>query len=219
MTSTGVIYCDGACRGNGTRHAIAGWAWAYWPGIAAAEPTHYRAERLTSPPATNQRAELMALMEAIRWWKETRGDLPIKIHTDSMYAINCTTKWGPAWRRKGWTRASGEPLQNLDLIKPLVECWNPAWSIIHVRGHQQGCSPHAWGNNWVDRAAVAASLGEPVVPLSFTPPPASTLRETPAPAPAPVPFVPTVKRPPPPPTRLAVKQSDIRSWFGGGSTD
>jgi ribonuclease HI len=167
MAATPSIFCDGACSGNGTKRAVGGWAWAYWPGIARGEPTSARAEALATPPiATNQRAELMALLEALRWWAGYAGGGAMVVYTDSMYAINCTSVWGPAWRRKGWTRASGEPLQNLDLIQPLVALWmaNGAargWRLQHVRGHQSGSGPEVWGNNWVDRAAVEAAEGRP----------------------------------------------------------
>jgi ribonuclease HI len=104
--------------------------------------------------------ELTALLEAIRW-ASTNG-VKATIYTDSMYAINCTTKWGPSWSKKGWKRDSGEPLQNLDLIKPLVAAWNPTIPLVHVRGHQTGSGPAVHGNNWVDRAAVAAAKGEEI---------------------------------------------------------
>ena len=157
---SGSIFCDGACSGNGTRRAVAGWAWAFWPGAAIGEPMRYAQARLHGDPATNQRAELMALLESLRWWREKAGGGPVDVYTDSMYAINCTSKWGPSWKRKGWKRDSGEPLLNLDLIKPLVDIWRPSWRLNHVRGHQKGMSVEAWGNNWVDRAAVAGAAGD-----------------------------------------------------------
>lgn len=213
------IYCDGACRGNGTARAIGGWAWAYWPGPAHGEPDYYGSARLadTQTPATNQRAELMALLEALRWWTKHDGS-GVTIYTDSMYAINCTTTWGPGWRKRGWTRPTGEPLQNLDLIKPLVELWTPKWRLVHVRGHQTGSSPQVHGNNWVDRAAVAASLGPAhrlvsetstpdIIELISTP---ATVAPVPTPLP-PVTSFPATKRPP---TASQVKQMDIRDWFG-----
>ena len=160
--SMGYIFCDGACSGNGTPRAIAGWAWAYWPGHVTGSPARHGSGRVVGA-ATNQRAELMALLEALRAWNAANGG-PVVVMTDSMYAINCTSKWGPAWARKGWRRDSGEPLQNLDLIKPLVALWRPAWRLEHVRGHQTNGGWQAHGNNWVDRAAVVAAGGaRPVV--------------------------------------------------------
>jgi ribonuclease HI len=234
------IFCDGACRGNGTKRAVAGWAWAFWPGAAVGEPTHFGAAPLAGQPATNQRAELMALLEAMRWWASGEGG-PIKIYTDSSYAISCTSKWGPSWRKKGWRRDSGEPLQNLDIIKPLVELWKPKWALVHVRGHQTGDRPEVWGNNWVDRAAVAGANGTEMIPV--TGPPrlphaelpsvARPLRsaEPPRTAEPPVedsnelhPLMRPVRSAPVMPRdtrRVPVVQSDIRSWFaagGGGMT-
>ena len=166
---TGTLFCDGACSGNGSARARGGWAWAWWAGPVVGEPTVARGEPLETPPAaTNQRAELMALLEALRWWsapvsEHGGGGGAVTICTDSMYAINCTSVWGPGWRRRGWTRGSGEPLQNLDLIRPLVDLWRPEWRLVHVRGHQTGSGPAVIGNNWVDRAAVLAAEETPTV--------------------------------------------------------
>lgn len=205
------IFCDGACSGNGTARAVAGWAWAYWPGVAIGEPERFRADRLAAP-ATNQRAELMAILEALRWWLSSGGGGLVTVYTDSMYSINCMTKWGPGWRRKGWKRDSGEPLQNLDLIKPLVELWaaeagRRAWRVVHVRGHQSGSSPEAHGNNWVDRAAVAGAQG--TVAGITTAPVTNTLVESSC-----TDQHVTIHKKPAKTSAATVKQMDIRTWFG-----
>jgi ribonuclease HI len=228
MTSS--IFCDGACSGNGTARSRGGWAWAWWAGPVAGEPTVARGEPLETPPvATNQRAELTALLEALSWWSRPvaecgGGGGPVTIYTDSMYAINCTSVWGPSWRRRGWTRGSGEPLQNLDLIRPLVERWRPEWRLVHVRGHQTGSGPLVWGNNWVDQAAVRGAQEDSTVidrraltgvraAAATTPTPqhvtAIPFRIGPsggAGAGAGAGAAPTVRR--------VGQQSDIRSWFG-----
>lgn len=240
------IFCDGACRGNGTRRAVAGWAWAYWPGVARGEPTASGSARLP-PPATNQRAELMALLEALRFVQGGgAGGKPVTIYTDSQYAIKCTTVWGPGWKRKGWTRGSGEPLQNLDIIKPLVDLWAALRvPLVHVRGHQTGPSPEAWGNNWVDRAAVIAAGGEGEDDCSrhtgvafFTEAALATTADAiehlvdaryrassssvssgsvaTTPIASPEPVAFAVKKTTKAPTAATVKQMDIRNWFGGG---
>lgn len=153
------VFCDGACPGNGTARAAAAWAWAYWDGPVTAvrgEPRIWGAKRLEGV-ATNQRAELKALLEAVRFCVSRPG---CTIYSDSMYAINCATVWGPSWKRKGWKRDAGE-IMNLDLIRPLVEEWASCRvPLKHVRGHQSA-GPEAHGNNWVDRAAVAAVASGP----------------------------------------------------------
>jgi ribonuclease HI len=227
------IFCDGACRGNGTRRAVAGWAWAYWPGVARGEPTA-SGSALLGAPATNQRAELMALLEALRFIQNGgAARTSVAIYTDSQYAMKCTTVWGPSWKKKGWTRGSGEPLQNLDIIKPLVDLWAILRvPLVHVRGHQTGPSPEAWGNNWVDRAAVVAAGGEGEDKCGHSGPAstagidlftAAALDDTAAAiehiiggsSVRPM-FVRPVAKKGSAPTTATVKQMDIRAWFGGG---
>jgi len=210
MTSMASIFCDGACPGNGTNHAFAGWAWAYWPGPARGEPTCYGAQKLENGLGgrpTNQRAELMALLESLRF--AARHELRnVIVYTDSMYAINCTTKWGPGWKRKSWKRDSGEPLLNLDIIKPLVELWaKTKVPLQHVRGHQSGSGPEVHGNNWVDRAAVGAAHGsrlqkDDLIHDTIVHEPLETIPEE-------APILVTVRKSMGGP----VKQSDLRSWF------
>jgi len=206
------IFCDGACSGNGTARAIGGWAWAYWPGPAKGEPAYSGAARLATDEgkATNQRAELTALLEAIRFVAKRPDLMPVTIYTDSMYAMNCTMKWGPGWKRKGWKRDSGEPLLNLDLIMPLVEIWRPSVPLVHVRGHQTGSGPEVHGNNWVDRAAVAAAHG----PLQLHSLPAPDINVIEHVEPVMVKTKEKVKeREKTNAGPVVLKQADIRMWF------
>ena len=197
------IFCDGACKGNGQKGAVAGWAFGYWPGPGPVhgEPATAAHAPLQGKDHTNQRAELTALLESLRY-----VTAPTKIYSDSMYAMNCASVWGPAWAKKDWTRSSGEPLQNLDLIKPLVATYLQKKSMVtlhHVKGHQTGSSPEAWGNNWVDKAAVAASLGAvreaiPVQPTQSV----QTTQSIQTPTSVPRPF-----------QQNAKIQGDLRAWF------
>lgn len=191
------IFCDGACKGNGQKGAVGGWAFAYWTGKAVGEPFTSGADVLEVGPngevPTNQRAELKALLEAVKFALSL--DVKPTIYTDSLYAMSCTSKWGPAWKKAGWTRSSGEPLLNLDLVKPLVDLWVPAIKLQHVRGHQNNCSPEAWGNNWVDRAAVAGSKGVSL-----------TVNHVSIPVDKGIPVDKAVDK-------IILGQTDLRSWF------
>lgn len=199
------IFCDGACPGNGKKGAYGGWAWAYWPGPAIGEPANYDARKLRGD-ATNQRAELTALLEAILWARSAFPGRTIHIYSDSQYSINCTSVWGPGWKRKGWKRATGGPIQNLDLIQQLVEVWTPLWPLHHVRGHQTGFGPEAHGNNWVDRAAVAAANGQPVSKVLVLDRPVETIEHVMDPVPGPGPC-------PGPGPKIVYAANDIRNWF------
>jgi ribonuclease HI len=197
------IFCDGSCKNNGQKGAVGGWAFACWTQTPSGEPATAAADRLQIGPKgevpTNQRAELKALLEALQY---AQSQLKSVIYTDSLYSLNCTTKWGPAWKKAGWTRSSGEPLQNLDLIKPLVDLYGSLKArveIRHVRGHQTNSSAEAWGNNWVDRAAVAGSQG-----IRLT---ATTVAEQVPVTPVTVPTTPLK-----PPVKV-LGQTDLRSWF------
>jgi len=201
------IFCDGACSGNGRKGAVGGWGWAYWSGPVRGTPEVAAADRLDVPsglPATNQRAELTALLKVLRWLS-ANAVTSVNIYTDSMYTINCTSTWGPAWKKAGWKRKTGEPLLNLDLIVPLVELWRPAWVLHHVRGHQTNASPEAYGNNWVDQAAVAGAEGRVLVPGPYVTAATAT------------PIGTAVVKAPVLPAKLTlagpVKQTDLRSWF------
>lgn len=168
----GYIFCDGACSGNGKKGGgTGGWSWAFWHGPNLSniqgEPAYCKISPLPpSPPApvhTNQRAELTALLEAVRWvGTATNADANVTIFSDSMYAINCASVWGPGWKRRKWTKPTPGPIQNLDLIQPLVDLYDTVKDRVclqHVRGHQTVVTPQAYGNSWVDGGAVAGAGG------------------------------------------------------------
>lgn len=173
----GFVFCDGACSGNGTKKSVGGWAWAFWAGKRLSdiqgEPTRWCISPLeigpNGEPHTNQRAELSALLAATQWvatasavTTATAAVAPITIYSDSDYSIKCASVWGPGWKRKGWIKSTPGEIQNLDLIRPLVDTYLANKHCIryeHVRGHQTTLTPTSYGNNWVDRAAVAGASG------------------------------------------------------------
>lgn len=116
------FYVDGGCRGNGR-------SWAF--GAAAAclmwrwnNKYSVRSRHLDTDdyPATNQRAELLAMIVALEWALEKYDDLNgyptlnVTIHSDSAYAVGCMSDWIDNWSRNGWRNARGQPVGNRDLI-------------------------------------------------------------------------------------------------------
>ena len=87
---------------------------------------------------TNQRAELFACLEAVRIVKKKyKNKWKLLIYSDSMYTINCITKWAKSWEKNNWTKKKGDIL-NLDIIKPLYRMYNKHdISFKHVNSHQK----------------------------------------------------------------------------------
>ncbi|KAI1413505.1 ribonuclease H-like domain-containing protein [Hypoxylon sp. FL1857] len=113
---------DGGCRGNGQ-------SWAF--GAAAAcmmsrNGSYWtRTRRLDTDDydATNQRAEILAIILALEWALEKHGnldlnpDVDVTIYSDSAYAVKCMTTWIYKWASNGWTNARGYDVANQDLLQ------------------------------------------------------------------------------------------------------
>jgi ribonuclease HI len=113
---------DGSALGN---PGPAGWAWYV-------DDTTWAAGGW--PHATNNQAELKAVLELFRATKHLDDDLLVLC--DSQYVINCITKWMPGWKRKGWRKADGKPVMNVDLLQELdEELAGRRYRFEWVRGH------------------------------------------------------------------------------------
>jgi ribonuclease HI len=131
-----VVYTDGACSGN---PGPGGWAWAVPRGRYATGAT---------ARTTNQRMELMAVLEAA---KALEG--PLEVVSDSTYVINCfRDRWWEGWLQNNWTNSQRRPVVNRDLWEPLIE-------IVRQRGITFGWVKAHSGdlmNELVDQLAVEA---------------------------------------------------------------
>lgn len=108
---------------------------------------------------TNQRAELMAIKRAVDL---APIDRTAHIISDSNYAINCVTKWFQAWRKSDWRNSAGKPVENRDLVEPILDRINERYmagaktTFEWVKGHASD-----EGNIEADRLAVAgAEIGK-----------------------------------------------------------
>lgn len=91
--------------------------------------------------ATNNIAELQAVMQAIKDWKPEDGEMCIV--SDSSYVVNCfVEEWYLRWMRNGWRTANGK-VKNLELWQELINLYMRNRKLIHwkhIRGHA--------GNKW-----------------------------------------------------------------------
>lgn len=130
------MYTDGACSGN---PGPGGWGWV----IPDGEGAFGGAER-----TTNQRMELMAVLEAVR---AIPG--PIHVISDSTYVVNCfKDNWWKGWLKRDWKNSQKKPVANRDIWEPLIELYQERDITFEwVKGHS--------GNQWNDRADELAVMG------------------------------------------------------------
>jgi ribonuclease HI len=96
---------DGSALGN---PGPAGWAWYIDDDRWAAGGW---------PHGTNNMGELKAVLEL---FKATAGvDDDLHVLCDSQYVINSVVKWMPGWKRKGWRKADGAPVMNVELMQEI----------------------------------------------------------------------------------------------------
>jgi ribonuclease HI len=118
-----IAAADGSALGN---PGPAGWAWYVNDECWAAGGW---------PRGTNNQGELMAVIDLFEATAHVPGE-DLRVLCDSQYVINAVTKWMPGWKRKGWRKADGSPVLNLDLLKRLdAAIVGRRFTFEWVKGH------------------------------------------------------------------------------------
>lgn len=145
------IFTDGSCSGNGKENPLGGY------GVVAVDEQDNILYENSKPiemdgTATNNRAELWAIVDALQWIEQQGGSLCFTIYSDSAYCVNMINNWMAGWKRNNWIVPSTkkEPA-NFDLVKIIDEHMTFASNITleKVKGH----STNKW-NNYADKLAV-----------------------------------------------------------------
>lgn len=142
-----IVYTDGACSGN---PGPGGW------GVLLQHPETKTVKKLSGgdPDTTNNRMELMAVIEGLRAIDDSQRRR-VHVVSDSEYVIRGMTEWITGWIANGWRRgkkSGAPPVKNSDLWKILhALVAQHEVTFEHVRGH----AGHA-ENEECDRLAVAA---------------------------------------------------------------
>ncbi len=124
MTDTVEIWTDGACKGN---PGPGGW------GALMRAGSHEKTLHGGEPHTTNNRMELLAVIEALR---ALNRHCRVVLHTDSQYVQKGITEWINGWKRRGWLTADKKPVKNADLWQQLdTECARHEVDWRWVRGH------------------------------------------------------------------------------------
>ena len=123
-----IIHTDGSCLRN--PGGVGGWAAV----IETAATGAVEEKSGGAPETTNNRMELTAALMALSAVPEGAR---VALYTDSQYLKNAFTKfWLPAWKKRGWKKADGEPVLNQDLWVQLDAAFATRQVQFHwVKGH------------------------------------------------------------------------------------
>jgi ribonuclease HI len=114
------VYCDGACRGNPGGPG----GWGAFIKTATEEVEVFGG----APDTTNNRMELTAAIEGLRWIPES---CDVTVLTDSQYVVKGMTEWRHGWVRKNW-----KDVKNVELWKTLIDEAQRHRAVFKwVRGH------------------------------------------------------------------------------------
>ena len=137
------IYTDGACSGN---PGPGGYGW-----ITVADDKVLHQGSGGEKDTTNNRMEMIAVIEALKLWLKTPHELTVV--TDSKYVLQGITEWIEGWKKRNWIGSNKKPVKNQDLWKELdtLCAQRPGLKWKWVKGH----SSNTW-NEAVDQLAVSA---------------------------------------------------------------
>lgn len=153
-------YTDGASSmykdGKNWIKGPGGWSWVLldeFENVVAYENGHY-------DKSTNNEQELYSVYEALLNFKTclaatTKFPAIAKLHIDSAYVVNIFNQWRFTWEANDWKRKGGKTIENLKLIKAIVDVINEINSaggkinFIKVDGHKG-----VKGNEIADKLAV-----------------------------------------------------------------
>ena len=140
-----IVFTDGASTGNPGPGG-----WGVVMALASGDVVELGG---SEDPTTNNRMELSAAIEALRFLAGIPG--PVIVHTDSAYLIRGITQWLPAWKRRGWRTLDNKPVLNRELWEELERlARRPGLGWKHVAGHA-GIP----GNERADRIATELARG------------------------------------------------------------
>lgn len=125
------IFSDGGCLKNGSKNAKAGYS-VFFTEDNKSPYYKFNSTKLIKNEeegVTNNQAELRGIRKIFKIISdEITSNLfknkEIIICTDSMYSINCITKWVKTWSKNGWVNSKKEPVKNKELIQDIVELSN-----------------------------------------------------------------------------------------------
>lgn len=119
------IFTDGSCRMNPGPGG--------WGAVVTKDDKVINAFSAQEVQTTNNRME----MSAILWALAAYGDVNPVVYSDSAYAVNTFNTWMWNWKKNGWVRPKGKPVENLDLVQKYDNLVSKGYKIElrKVAGH------------------------------------------------------------------------------------
>ena len=145
-----VVYTDGACSNNGHEGCKAGY------GVWWGDNHPLNISKRLPGIQTNQRAEIKAVSVAIKQARD-EGHRSLVVRTDSMFVINCLTKWVHSWVAKGWRKSDGKPVIHQTQLQEILDDMKDIdVNFEHIKAHRGD-----YGNENADRLATRGALLPP----------------------------------------------------------
>ena len=124
------IYADGATRNNQSKENIG--AWASVMRFNGGEKIFCDIEHNT----TNNRMELYSAISGLNQIK--KNNYKIFVTMDSQYVVDGYNIWSLEWRKNGWKKSDGKPIENQALWETLIttisQFQNGIW-FVKCEGH------------------------------------------------------------------------------------
>ena len=146
------MYTDGSCLCDGHTLTAGSGVW-----FGTKSPHNIRAR--VPGQQTNNRAELNAIIQALRKAHAVWPTRAIHIYCDSILCVKGINEWRAGWKASGWRTSARRTVSNLDLWKTLdaeltAVCENVEVKVVHVSAHV-GIK----GNEEADKLAKEAAGG------------------------------------------------------------
>jgi len=142
------IYTDGSSLGNPGRGG--------WGVVVVSDEKIIKEIGGGEKNTTNNRMELQAAIESLKYLCVRQGLTQSVIHTDSAYVLGGVTIWIHNWEKNGWKTANKKPVLNQELWQELVSLSRELGNKISwqkVKGH----SGHVYNDKADEIATTFAS--------------------------------------------------------------
>jgi len=114
------IFSDGNVKSNGKKNSKGGYSVYFGETLPFSQ---FNTTIINNNQPTNNKMELSGILYIFKVLSENLEiflNINIVIVTDSLYSINCITKWADNWIKNDWVNSKKEPVKNKELIQKIL---------------------------------------------------------------------------------------------------